>query len=224
MNPAAFLTFLLMITLSPVLTAAGRPPLRDTHGNLVESGRQYLIVPATYYGGGGGGLTLAAGAPTNNNHTHASCHVSIIQANNPTSHGLPVTFTPRDNKQYRPVTIFGAMDLNIQFAASSACARSTVWKVSGSHQRFVSVGGEKEIDHHRSSASNWFKIFRVKQQHNNHGGKAPPVLFKIVACSSACKDCHVSCKDVGVVVDAKTGARRLALANHGPLLVQFKKV
>ncbi|CAL1409749.1 unnamed protein product [Linum trigynum] len=113
---ALLITFLLVITLNPVLTAAMRPPLIDTHGSRVEFGAQYLIFPATH--NGGGGLTLADAAPTNC-HTHASCKVDIIQAQNPNSHGLPVTFSP--------VIIFGAMDLNIQFAASSACGKSTVW-------------------------------------------------------------------------------------------------
>ncbi|CAL1362521.1 unnamed protein product [Linum trigynum] len=217
MKPAAAFLPALILLSTLASAASPPPPVLDARGHPVHSGTLYNILPAAADAAHhGGGLTLDVIA----NHSYAACKLGVFQDGNPSSPGLPVKIFLAGGEEVRgPSSVPTATEVNIQFAASSTCARSTVWKI-GRFDRdaktwFVVDGGERaSTPDLRSPAQSLFKIVKVAVVGE---GKNHQVLFKIVFCPSA------ACKDVGIFVDGKTGYRRLALVDHGPLLVQFKK-
>ncbi|CAI0395714.1 unnamed protein product [Linum tenue] len=209
MKPAAAFLPALILLSTLASAASPPPPVLDARGHPVHSGTLYNILPAAA-AHHGGGLTLDVIA----NHSYAACKLGVFQDGNPSSPGLPVKIFLAGGEEVRgPSSVPTATDVNIQFAASSTCARSTVWKLGrfdrDARKWFVVDGGR------RPPPQSLFKIVKVAVVGE---GKNHQVLFKIVFCPSA-----AACKDVGIFVDGKTGYRRLALVDHGPLLVQFKK-
>ncbi|CAI0393232.1 unnamed protein product [Linum tenue] len=213
MKPAAAFLPALILLSTLASAASPPPPVLDARGHPVHSGTLYNILPAAAAAAHhGGGLTLDVIA----NHSHAACKLGVFQDGNPSSPGLPVKIFLAAGEEVRgPSSVPTATDVNIQFAASSTCARSTVWKLGrfdrDARKWFVVDGGERASTPGRRPPPE--SLFKIVKEGKNH-----QVLFKIVFCPSA-----AACKDVGIFVDGKTGYRRLALVDHGPLLVQFKK-
>ncbi|CAA6662693.1 unnamed protein product [Spirodela intermedia] len=171
------------VLLSFLASAAGSPPKPSATRQGRNSGEasRYYILPLRR--GSGGGLTLAA--------RKGRCPLYVAQEIFEVARGLPVTFRPVDPKD---AVVRLSTDQNVEFAAATVCAQSTVWKLGdldGSTKR-----------------SNWFKIERSGMD------------YKLVFCPTVCKFCKVLCGDVGVFYE--NGRRYLGLSAQ-PFPVMFKK-
>lgn len=172
----------------------------DIDGKKLRAGVNYYILPVIR--GRGGGLTLG-------NIGHDKCPLHVVQEQFEISNGLPATFAPVNPKKG---VVRVSTDLNVEFEASTVCAKSTVWKLDkfdeSTRQWLVTIGGIRG-NPGQETLDNWFKI-------EKHGKD-----YKFVFCPSVCKFCKVICKDVGIFI--KNGNRALALSDT-PFPVMFKKV
>ncbi|CAN0891143.1 Kunitz trypsin inhibitor 5 [Linum grandiflorum] len=195
-------TMLLAILLISFTTLSSAAPVTDIDGTPLRSGLKYYILPSV--SGNGGGIAL-------DRTKTRKCPLSVFQDDYELSKGLPVVFLPVNAKQ--GYTVQTNTDLNIEFAAETACDEAPVWKVeSYDHdvkQWFVGTGGIEGKPGPRT-VENWFKIAK-------YGGN-----YKLVYCPSVCKSCKVECKDVGVYVD-EDGKKRVALTDDEPSIVKFMK-
>ncbi|CAA7399103.1 unnamed protein product [Spirodela intermedia] len=188
------------VLLSFLASAAGQSTtaVRDTAGKELRRASRYYILPLRR--GSGGGLTLAA--------RKGRCPLYVAQEIFEVARGLPVTFRPVDPKD---AVVRLSTDQNVEFAAATVCAQSTVWKLGdldgSTKRRYVTTGGALG-NPGLGTVSNWFKIERSGMD------------YKLVFCPTVCKFCKVLCGDVGVFYE--NGRRYLGLSAQ-PFPVMFKK-
>uniref|UniRef100_A0A1D1YCI2 Miraculin n=1 Tax=Anthurium amnicola TaxID=1678845 RepID=A0A1D1YCI2_9ARAE len=201
-NTNPVLLFLSALLLS---AAAARTPTRpaavlDVSGQSLRRGVEYYVLPV--YRGRGGGLTLAGRNGT-------TCPLNVAQEAPEVADGLPLTFRPADARE---AAVRLSADANVEFAASTACVQSTVWRLGGADgaagRRYVTAGGVAGSPG-VGTVSNWFKIERDGERD-----------YKLVFCPTVCSFCKVVCGDLGVFYE--DGRRWLALTDQ-PLPVMFKK-
>ncbi|KAK9059469.1 hypothetical protein SSX86_020171 [Deinandra increscens subsp. villosa] len=190
-------TILILLSTLSLSSCQSRPAsVRDTNGNILRSGTNYYILPATH--GGGGGLTLARGSGQ-------LCPLEVVQEVSEVRNGLPLNFIHAN----KDGIIRESSDLNIKFSEPFTCAPGTVWWVipfngqrTLSSQGILGRPGPGTID-------NWFKIVK----YGDH--------YKLVYCPSVCHTCKPVCADVGSSIGEK--GRRSLVLNNNPLKVMFKK-
>ncbi|CAH9065864.1 unnamed protein product [Cuscuta europaea] len=199
-----WIPFLLFLLSSFHGEAAVRTVL-DVHGNGVQSGVKYYVVPVNKTQGGG--LDLLPPSTT--------CYRNVV--------AVPTKLLANAASFFPAVApkngvVVNGTDLNVEIFPSGANAGncSNVWTISGSDpenidmDQYVLSGGVKG-NPGSTTAVNWFMI--VKSVNG----------YKFMFCPVSLCDCSPVCQDVGIFVD-KAGNRLLKVQSSLPHLeVNFIK-